>query len=501
MKKRVLCAFFAAAIAAIGAMAGCSGGNAPQSAAESKAASSADAGADKKEEDKAEQKPAEESSEAEATATLEGLKAAKIGRVNVTSDKVGFTEGGIIYQGPDGKYGVVSLDGAKDTGSVYASAREATYQTVIVTEKEFGGDALNTSGLIGSDGSLLVPAKYANIEVLNERYARVFTADKETSKEDNAVVFEKDGFFYSTAVSGCKMYSGKWEVYDLQKKELVKNVSGTSAKHYVVAKGQFILYYDAKERQVTCDAKGVEVTDGKQIFDNGSYIFEMNGKSTVYSADEKELFRFDTKDYTISSFMDYYYVGKKDKNYFLIDETGEIVSAEFPEYFSKVFPGAVKVDNYLYALDGTKLISEKVTSVCFDTVNKDAYAVDGESRSYLLDAKGKTVMSQPADSDTYKDSTLEFLFWQKATSGYRFYNVSDKAYSIESVAGASGNWVVATEAGALLNLTDTRSGAEIIDSYAGYRSVISNGVEYVFAFNSVNGQVSRGSFDIYKVGV
>ena len=110
-------------------------------------------------------------------------------------------------------------------------------------------------------------------------------------------------------------------------------------------------------------------------------------------------------------------------------------------------------------------------------------------------------MSQPADSDTYKDSTLEFLFWQKATSGYRFYNVSDKAYSIESVAGASGSWVVATEAGALLNLTDTRSGAEIIDSYAGYRSVISNGVEYVFAFNSVNGQVSRGSFDIYKVGV
>ena len=287
MKKRVLCAFFAAAIAAIGAMAGCSGGNAPQSAAESKAASSADAGADKKEEDKAEQKPAEESSEAEATATLEGLKAAKIGRVNVTSDKVEFTEGGIIYQGPDGKYGVVSLDGAKDTGPVYASAREATYQTVIVTEKEFGGDALNTSGLIGSDGSLLVPAKYANIEVLNERYARVFTADKETSKEDNAVVFENDGSFYSTAVSGCKMYSGKWEVYDLQKKELVKNVSGTSAKHYVVAKGQFILYYDAKERQVTCDAKGVEVTDGKQIFDNGSYIFEMNGKSTVYSADEK----------------------------------------------------------------------------------------------------------------------------------------------------------------------------------------------------------------------
>ena len=106
MKKRVLCAFFAAAIAAIGAMAGCSGGNAPQSAAESKAASSADAGADKKEEDKKEQKPAEESSEAEATATLEGLKAAKIGRVNVNSDKADFTEGGIIYQGPDGKYGV-----------------------------------------------------------------------------------------------------------------------------------------------------------------------------------------------------------------------------------------------------------------------------------------------------------------------------------------------------------------------------------------------------------
>ncbi len=501
MKKRVLCALFAAAIVATGAMAGCSGGNAPQSAAESKAASSADAGADKKEEDKKEQKPAEESSEAEATATLEGLKAAKIGRVNVNSDKADFTEGGIIYQGPDGKYGVVSLDGAKDTGPVYASAREATYQTVIVTEKEFGGDALNTSGLIGSDGSLLVPAKYANIEVLNERYARVFTADKETSKESNAVVFVKDGYFYSTAVSGCKMYSGKWEIYDLQNKALVKNATGTNTKNYVVAKGQFITYFDAKDRQITCDAKGVEVTDGKQIFDNGAYIFEMNGKSTVYSTDEKELFRFDTKEYTLRSFMDYYFVGKNGDNYFLIDETGEIVSAEFPEYFGKVFPGAVKVGDYLYALDGTKLISEKVTAVSFDTVNKDAYAADGASNSYLLDAKGKIVMSQPADSDTYKSTSLEFLFWQKSSSGFRFYNVSDKAYSVESASGACGNWVVATDAGALLNLTDVRSGAEIIDSYAGYRSVVSDGVEYVFAFNSVNGQVSRGSFDIFKVGV
>ena len=108
--------------------------------------------------------------------------------------------------------------------------------------------------------------------------------------------------------------------------------------------------------------------------------------------------------------------------------------------------------------------------------------------------------SQPGGTGNYGANSSTFLFYKKADPNNLYYNISDKSYSIE-VYGTAGNWVVSTKAGALLNLTDTRSGAEIIDSYAGYRSVISNGVEYVFAFNSVNGQVSRGSFDIYKVGV
>ena len=120
MKKRVLCALCAAAILATGAMAGCSGGG-QASTNDAPAASQADNSEQPK--DDAESKAEDGGNTAAVTdGTLKGLKATKIGRVKVDASVVNFNEGAIIYQSSGGKFGVISLDGSKDTGAKYALA-------------------------------------------------------------------------------------------------------------------------------------------------------------------------------------------------------------------------------------------------------------------------------------------------------------------------------------------------------------------------------------------
>ena len=108
MNKQKLCALFAAVILAAGITSGCSDG------ANNKAASKSSAG---KGQTKIEKSIVSEITEG----SLEALKATKISHVKIESENVEITASGIIYQGLDGKYGVISPDGSKNTGTVYAS--------------------------------------------------------------------------------------------------------------------------------------------------------------------------------------------------------------------------------------------------------------------------------------------------------------------------------------------------------------------------------------------
>jgi hypothetical protein len=54
------------------------------------------------------------------------------------------------------------------------------------------------------------------------------------------------------------------------------------------------------------------------------------------------------------------------------------------------------------------------------------------------------------------------------------------------------------------DLVEIRTGSKLLDtSYGRYETVVSNigKTQYIYAFNSVNGQVSDGSFDIFSVTV
>ncbi len=141
MKKRIVCALFAASLMAIAALAGCSGGQASAPAPASSAAPDAPA--------ESNAAPAEQSSQqsaAQTDAVMGKLSAKKIGSVKLDTNDVEFTGSGYIYQ-ISGKYGVVSLDGTKDTGAKYAAAKEVdgSYSNKgYIAVRELSGDNKKT---------------------------------------------------------------------------------------------------------------------------------------------------------------------------------------------------------------------------------------------------------------------------------------------------------------------------------------------------------------------
>ena len=503
MKKRIVCALFAASLMAIAALAGCSGGQASAPAPASSAAPDAPA--------ESNAAPAEQSSQQsqapQGDAVLGKLSAKKIGSVKLDTNDVEFTGSGYIYQ-ISGKYGVVSLDGTKDTGAKYAAAKEVdgSYSNKgYIAVRELSGDNknVNTCGLLDKNGNEVLPCKYAGIEMLNDRYAKVITADKETKDKDAALIYFTDKMFSLSPDEGDTMYTGKWEVYDVTTKQLVKNVSGTRP-YTVSAKGQFVIFTDDKENRVTVDAAGLPTNEGKKIYDDGSYKLEKNGKGEVYDTDDQLLFAYDENAYEVSRYEEPYYVARTtDANYnhtyFLLDKQGNTVSKEFSDDLSDVTPNFVLSDKRIYKLDGTQLSTDEFSSLKVDKRYGDVYAASKSGHNIIFDKNGVIILDCNTNID--KDlNAFDFYAYKSSGSGMQYFNYSTKTYSIEG--SERGDWFISQMSGKVYNLIQTRTGEKIIDSSYGSYSIVDDQIDrkqYIIAVNSVNNNVSKGDFDIYQV--
>ena len=506
MKKRIVCALFAASLMATAALAGCSGSPVPvpvpAPASSAASASPAESSA----------APAEQSSQqSEAPrgdAVIGKLSARKVGSVKLNTDDVEYTGSGYIYQ-IAGKYGVVSLDGSKDTGAKYAAAKEASgsYGSnkgfIAVRELSSDNKNINTTGLVDRNGNEVIPCKYAGIEMLNDRYAKVITADKETKDKDAALIYFTDKMFSLSPDEGDTMYTGKWEVYDVTTKQLVKNVSGTHP-YTVSAKGQFIIFKDDSANSVTVDATGLATNEGKKIYDDGSYMLEKNGKGEVYDTDDQLLFAYDENAYEVSRYEEPYYVARTtDANYnhtyFLLDKQGNTVSKEFSDDLSDVTPNFVLSDKRIYKLDGTQLSTDEFSLLKVDKRYGDVYTASKSGHNIIFDKNGVIILDCNTNID--KDiNAFDFYAYKSSGSGMQYFNYSTKTYSIEG--SERGDWFISQMSGKVYNLIQTRTGEKIIDSSYGSYSIVDDQIDrkqYIIAVNSVNNNVSKGDFDIYQV--
>lgn len=492
MNKRIVCALFAASMMASAALAGCSG---DQSFASAPASSAA---------------PAEQSSQQSeaphADATLGKLSAVKIGSVKLDTDDVEYTGSGYIYQ-ISGKYGVISLDGSKDTGAKYAAAKvvvgaNSNLGYIVVSEASGDSKNINTWGMVDKNGNDVLPCKYAAIQMLNDRYAEVVTVDKETKDKDTAVISFSDEDFSLDPNEGDTMYTGKWEVFDVTTKQLVKNASGTNSKT-VMARGQFISFIKEDGGGVTLDANGQPVGDEKQFFSDGSYRLEKDGKGEVYTTDGQLLFTYDTNAYWVSDINEPYYVAiKKDENYnhsswVLFDKQGNIVSKDFSEPLLFVTPAFVLTDRKIYKLDGTQLFPDEFLTLEVDERYGDAYSASGEDLTVIFDKNGTVLFEHRGDGSDDGIFSNKFFAYK---SGIGQYNFSTKAFDIDGV--VASDWFVSQSNGQTEDLIQTRTGEKIIDSSYGEFNVVEDKLEkvqYIIALNPVNDSVSKGNFDIYRI--
>ena len=516
MKKRVLCALFAAAIVATGAMAGCSGGGqvSTGSAVESKAEGDNSAASQTQTDQPSQQESKEEQkSEINLSGSLSALKATKFGKAKINGKDVDITSSGIIYQA-DGKYGVVSFDGKKDTGAKYAYAKEVSSDTndkgyIVVRELAADNKNVNTCGLVDKNGELAIPCQYASINLLNDRYAKVITADKETKDKDEALVYFTEKLYSISPDEGDTMYSGKWEIFDLKSKALLKGATGTKP-YNMNAKGQFVSFKNDDGKEVIMDAAGRLVTDGRQILTNGAYVLAINGKSAVYNTDEQRLFNFDAQQFEISRYEEPYYIGRKtDQNYkstyLLVNDKGEVVSGEFEDSLSYVFPDFVLCNDTVYKLDGTKAFNDNYSTLGYDAVNKDAYYAKKDKRITIFDKDGNILFSGDEEKDGFYGGSGGHYFnlTKQSGSDNAYYNYSTKAFDIAAPTYSDvGSWLVKVGNGSVKDLIDIRTGQKLFDSsYGSYTSITdtANKVTYLYAFNSINGNVADDDFDIYTI--
>lgn len=433
------------------------------------------------------------------------LSAKKVGNVNIDSDSVEITQSGIIYKDVNDNYGVLSLDGKNDTGAKYTYADETSgdaHGYISVYVKDSDENNVNCCGLVDSNGKEILETKYGFISILSERYAKVITADGETTDEDKALFYSTNRLISLAPDSEDTMYSGEWQIYDLKNNKFIKNVSG-SLPYNITVNGSFIKFVNDEKTEVTVDEDGNEVSEGTEILDNGSYIIENKGNAQVYSTEGEKLFEYSTAEYSIRNSREDYYLACSENGdsyqYFLVDNSGKAVSSKFSSQIYSVYTDFLTCDDKIYNFDGEEVVEGEYSSLYFDNVYQDAYYVKNDNSYVIFDKKGN-VLYKDDNSENGGISHSDFSAYKKKDNyTYQFYNFTDNDFTIEG--NYLSDWLVSQESNNAKNVVETRSGNTIIENYDHYTAVKDsvNRILYVFAYNIVDGSSSSGNFDVYTV--
>lgn len=300
--KKIICALLAATFLSVGVISGCSSGEA-QPTAQSSDSSSSQSSAESSKEESSKEESSNQGVDVAVTSLMkpkaELLASLSADNLSNIGGFIGINQGFFYYTGSsrydeNAKYGVLNSDTNKIENAEYSYMQEASYQdsnnhklgyyscTKAKSTKTISD--MNSFGLVSTSGKELVPLKYASIQVLNDKYAKVVTVESETSDKSNALLYKNpdDKAFSIGMSSNATLYKGKWQIYDLEKKALVPGVEGKTAED-ISAKGSIIKvgkdkYYGSTGDQIEKIAK---------LLDNGAYTVETGAITHVNDTDGK----------------------------------------------------------------------------------------------------------------------------------------------------------------------------------------------------------------------
>lgn len=506
--KKILCALLASSFVFAGVISGCSmGGNQAStqnsnSGSSQSSAQSSDAGessnadessADTQSGDAMAKKP-----KAELISTLSADDMSSINNFESTDMSMFYYTGSSKYA-EDAKFGIINTDTGKIENAEYSFLEEAKYDNKDNTQKRYYAatksksqktvSEMNSFGLVSTTGEELVPFKYASLEVLNDKYVKVITITGETADKGSALVYKNpDSNSFSIGMSDdATLYKGKWQIYDIEKKALVSGVEGTTAES-ISASGSVIRVGTEKYYGETGD----QLDNIDKLFDNGCYTVESGGITHVNDTNGKKLFQFDNKAvYLTDAFDDNTFVEHVDDKYYIVDGSGNKISADFdkaPEKNGSYYFTYTDELYNMYDIDGKQVYNGSIKSYRYNKLSKTYRITDKDEGITFLDENAKVIGSH---AKTDKGDYYEGVSYESSGDDYAVYSFADKSYSIKSKDYPKTCFIFSFSNGS--GVISTINNSAIIEE--NYSSFNTNGNGLVLA------KKLDGSADLYKISM
>ena len=202
-------------------------------------------------------------------------------------------------------------------------------------------EELNCVGVMNAEGHVIVPAKYAAVVELNERYIRAYKVEGEMENEEDALL-------KLSAADGQKYYKGNWYVFDVL--DASWPVADGTEPYQVTADGGDLTYYDddGSEQHIS------SIQDRRQITEN-TYILENEKAGLLYTENGRFVRMFSREgfylmDDTITDGRKTYLIAEKmneetGSEYVLMTENGKIASAILPDKPNRIADVVIYLEN------------------------------------------------------------------------------------------------------------------------------------------------------------
>lgn len=407
----------------------------------------------------------------------EYLIAEKVGTLNI--DNFTTAEGGVYYKGENDLWGVISFNGAHDTGAIFTDVtpRGQYFEvTEVVAANENDIKSLNASYLIDGKGKVILSG-FATFDILNDRYIIAARGTERTYLQDEAVISFADTGLSCYGGSYEILYKGEWAVYDAKTESFVPGATGVHHT-YMGGDGRYFWFNDAADKRVVLNEKGEALPEGAKLFDDGSYAMEgRNGE--VYNGDGELLFNYDLTGYTPSSVSDGYYVASKyadgASKYVVMNNKGEVISSEFEEYIN-IYGEIVHCNDKVYNLKGETVLEGTYESVYVDKMFGQNWMLRNDDYYTIIDKNGDVFFNGPNDDD-HNVWSSDFLASKEIDDETYYYSYKDQDYTIQGYHFAP--WIVKTpNANYMYDLVDAMTGKKLLEGYKDYDSISRNSLAY-----------------------
>ncbi|MBR5473757.1 MAG: OmpA family protein [Clostridia bacterium] len=426
----------------------------------------------------------------------EFLVAEKIGTVN--RDDFTTNEGGLTYQGENGLYGIMSYEGLRDTGAIYAKVTSVDkYFLVRKTLPSSGNDlaGVNSAALVDNRGNTIVPTGYATFDVINERYVVAYSVTERTYLQDDAMVsYSTDtNLCFSSTLTGDDTcwYLANWCVYDIKTGTPVVGASGSNDT-LVSARGEYISFTNAEDNRICINSKGESLPEGAYLFDDGSYKIESK-LGEVYATDGTKLFSYDLTGYEPYYIYGDYYVATKyqdgESTSAIMNKKGEILSEGYTD-IPTIYGEIVHSDDKIYNLNGDIVIEGTYTSVDDDRVFGNNWMLHNNSYYTLIDKDGNVFYNGGGNKTHVWES--DFVASTEKDDDRYYFSHKDQDYTIKGYHFAP--WIVEVpNANSMYDLVDTMTGETLLAGYKDYSSISYNSFAY-YVYAKYN-----GGADVYLI--